>query len=74
MGPLGQNTYIKRIGSVAQFGQTIRDSLFNELDYFVCARETLKRFDIRLVNARGHIVPLNGAEWSMSLIFQELDE
>ncbi len=45
-----------------------------ELDYYVCARESLKRFDSRLVNARGHVVPLHGAEWSMSLVFQKLNE
>ncbi len=74
MGPQDEHTIIKRIGAVAPFGSTIRDSLMTELDYFVGARESLKRFDIRLVNARGHVVPLNGAEWSMSLVFQELNE
>ena len=72
-GPRGEHTILRRLGSSAGFGETIRDNLTTDLDYFIVASETLKTMRFQLVNARGAVVPLHGSNWSFSMIFQPLE-
>ena len=72
-GPQGESTIMRRINTNnVPYGSFVCDKGFFELDYFVAACRSLKTFTIRLVNARGSEVNLNGHDWSFSLIFQEL--
>ena len=64
---------LRRIGAVEAFGDVIRDNLTTDLDYFIVASDTLKTMRFQLLNAQGGVMPMNGAEWSFSLIFQPLD-
>jgi hypothetical protein len=73
-GPRGEHTILRRIGASASFGETLRDNLTTDLDYFIVASETLKTMRFKLVNGQGAVVPLHGAEWSFSIIFQPLEE
>ena len=73
-GPRGEHIILRRVGATAAFGETIRNNLTNDLDYFTVAGETLKTIRFRLVNGNGAEVPLHGAEWSFSIIFQPLEE
>ena len=61
-GPRGEHIILRRVGATAELGETIRDNLTNDLDYFIVGSEALKTMRFRLVNARGDVVPLNGAD------------
>ena len=50
----------------------ILDNLTNDQDYFVCGGTTLKTVTIRLINCFGHAMNLQ-ADWSFSLVFQQLE-
>ena len=71
-GPMGESSIIRRVANSASFGQMIHDRGFYELDYFVCASSSIMTISFRLQQQNGHTVNLHGAEWSFSLIFQEL--
>ena len=71
-GPRGESSIIRRVANSASFGQMIHDRGFYELDYFVCASSSIMTLSFRLQQQNGHTVNLHGAEWSFSLIFQEL--
>ena len=69
LNSVGIAQQVEKLGHKAVF---ICDKGFFELDYFIAACHSVKTFTIRLVNARGGDVYLNGHDWSFSLIFQEL--
>ena len=71
-GPRGESTIIRRISNSADFGYMIHDRGFYELDYFVGASPSIMTLSFRLQQQNGMTVNLHGAEWSFSLIFQEL--
>ena len=72
LGPRGEHTIMKKINTKAPFGHVILDNLQNDQDYFVCGGTTLKTIKIVLVNSFGH--PMNiQADWSFSLVFQQLE-
>ena len=59
-------------GASGGFGGHIVDTLQNEQDYFVCGGSTLKTLRFQLITSTGQIVNLNGADWSFSIIFQDM--
>ena len=75
MGPIGEHTIMRCIcpdGDYGGFGGHIVDTLQNEQDYFVCGGATLKTLRFCLMDSTGQIVNLNGANWSFSIIFQDM--
>ena len=75
MGPRGEHTIMRKISpdsNYGGFGNLIIDHLQNELDYFVTGGMTLKTLKIKLVNAYGEVVNLNGTNWSFSIMLQDL--
>ena len=72
LGPRGEHTIMKKINTKAPFGQVILDNLTNDQDYFVCGGTTLKTVTIRLINSHGHTINMQ-ADWSFSLVFQQLE-
>ena len=75
-GPLGEHTIMRCIcpndASYGGFGGHIIDTLQNEQDYFVCGGSTLKTLRFKLMTITGQIINLNGANWSFSIIFQDM--
>ena len=75
-GPLGEHTIMRCIcpndASYGGFGGHIIDTLQNEQDYFVCGGSTLKNLRFQLITITGQSVNLNGADWSFSIIFQDM--
>ena len=65
-------TKMKKINMKAPFGRVILDNLTNDQDYFVCGGTTLKTITVTLINSFGHVMNLQ-ADWSFSLVFQQLD-
>ena len=53
------------------FGRSILDLTQHEQDHFVVGGSHLKTLSFKLVNSRGHVVNLNGAFMTFSLLFQE---
>ena len=75
MGPLGEHTIMRCIcpdSDYGGFGGHIVDTLQNEQDYFVCGGSTLKTIRFFLMTSTGQIINLNGANWSFSVIFQDV--
>ena len=75
MGTRGEHTIMRKISpdsNYGGFGNLIIDHLQNELDYFVTGGMTLKTLKIKLVNAYGEVVNLNGTNWSFSIMLQDL--
>ncbi len=72
-GPRGEHTILRRIGATEAFGELIRDNLTTDLDYFIVASDTLKTLRFQLLDGQGNVMPMHGAEWSFSIIFQPLD-
>jgi hypothetical protein len=73
LGPRGEHTIMKKINTKAPFGQMILDNLTNDQDYFVCGGTTLKVITVSLINSHGHTMNLQ-ADWSFSIVFQQLDK
>ena len=75
MGPRGEHTIMRKVcpdSDHGGFGGHIVDTLQNEQDYFICGGLTLKTLSIQLVSSEGRVMDLNGANWSFSIIFQDL--
>ena len=75
MGPRGEHTIMRKVSPDSDhggFGGHIVDTLQNEQDYFICGSLTLKTLSIQLVSSEGRVMDLNGANWSFSIIFQDL--
>ena len=72
LDPRGEHTIMKKINTKAPFGQMILDNLTNDQDYFVCGGTTLKVITVSLINSHGHTMNLQ-ADWSFSIVFQQLD-
>ena len=70
--PRGESTIIRRIADSADFGDMIHDRGFYELGYFVCASPSIMTLSFKLQQQHGKTVNPHWAEWSFSLIFQEL--
>ena len=75
-GPLGEHTIMRCIcandAPYGGFGGHIIDTLQNEQDYFVTGHATLKTIRFQLMTSTGQIINLNGADWSFSIIFQDM--
>ena len=75
MGPRGEHTIMRKVNPDSDhggFGGHIVGTLQNEQDYFICGGLTLKTLSIQLVSSEGRVMDLNGANWSFSIIFQDL--
>ena len=72
MGPRGEHTIVRKVNAKASFVNVIVDVLHTDQDYFVCGGATIKTIQINLVNSYGHVMNLQ-ADWSFSLVFQQLD-
>ena len=71
LGPRGEHTICKKVNAHSLgFGGQIMDLTQHEQDHVVCGGSNLQTLTVRLVNARGQVVNLNGAHMSFSILFQ----
>ena len=69
IGPLNERTILKKVPVSADFGHMIFDQCVLINDYNDCGNNTIKTLFFSLKSSRGDIIPLNGCNWSFSLVF-----
>ena len=74
IGPRGQSSIIKKVPVTANFNEMIFDQVMATNDYLDCSRQTLRTLEFRLTDVNGNEIPLHGSNWSMSLIFDQMNK
>ena len=74
IGPRGQSSIIKKVPITANFNEMIFDQVMATNDFLDCSRQTLRTLEFRLIDVNGNEVPLHGSNWSMSLIFDQMNK
>ena len=69
IGPQNERTIVKKVTVSADYNHVIFDQCVLINDYNDCSGATLKTLYFQLKSSRGDIIPLNGCNWSFSLIF-----
>ena len=69
LGPLGENTIIKKVITNADFGYLIVDQVVSDHDYLGCSRMTLNTIDFQIRDVRGNLVPLHDSPVSFTIVF-----
>jgi hypothetical protein len=69
LGPLGENTIIKKIITNADFGYLVIDQSVSAHDYLGCARMTLNTIDFQIRDVRGNFIPLHDSPVSFTIVF-----
>jgi hypothetical protein len=69
IGPLGEQTVIKKIPVTSDYNQMIFDQVVLYNDYNDCSGQTLKTLEFQLRTSRGDIINLHGCNVSFSIIF-----
>ena len=69
IGPLNERTILKKVPVSADYNHMIFDQCVLINDYNDCGNNTVKTLYFQLKSARGDIIPLNGCNWSFSLVF-----
>lgn len=69
IGPQNERTIVKKVPVSADYNHMIFDQCVLINDYNDCSGATLKTLYFQLKSSRGDIIPLNGCNWSFSLIF-----
>ena len=71
VGPVGQDTIIRRIPITSGFGNLIYDAHSTAADYIDCSLTQLSEMHVRLTDERGRTLPLQGHGISLSSCFME---
>ena len=69
---IGQNnerTIVKKVPVSADYNHMIFDQCVLINDYNDCGGQTIKTLYFQLKSSRGDIIPLNGCNWSFSIVF-----
>ena len=74
IGARGESSIIKKVPVTANFNEMIFDSTLVGNDYLDCSRQTLRTLEFRLTDVNGNEIPLHGSNWSMSLIFDQMNK
>jgi hypothetical protein len=69
IGPLGEQTVIKKIPVTSDYNQMIFDQVVLYNDYNDCSGQTLKTLEFQLRTSRGDVINLHGCNVSFSIIF-----
>ena len=69
IGPNNERTIVKKVPVSADYNHMIFDQCVLINDYNDCAGNTVKTLYFQLKSSRGDIIPLNGCNWSFSLVF-----
>ena len=73
IGPRGQSSIIKKVPVTANFNSMIFDQVMATNDYLDCSRQTLRTLEFRLTDVNNNEIPLHGSNWSMSLVFDQMN-
>ena len=71
IGPNNERTIVKKVPVSSDFNHMIFDQVVLINDYNDCGSQTIKTLYFQLKSSRGDIIPLNGCNWSFSLIFSK---
>ena len=69
IGPMNERTILKKVPVSADYNHMIFDQCVLINDYNDCGNNTIKTLYFSLRSSRGDIIPLNGCNWSFSLVF-----
>ena len=69
IGPQNERTILKKVPVSADYNHMIFDQCVLINDYNDVSGNTIKTLYFQLKSSRGDIIPLNGCNWSFSLIF-----
>jgi len=69
IGINGECSILKKIPVTVTFGSIIVDQTYLQTDCTDVTGKTLRQIRFRLIDSDGKLVNLNGADWSMSLLF-----
>ena len=69
LGPLGENSIVKKIITNADFGYLVIDQSVSAHDYLGCARMTLNTIDFQIRDVKGNFIPLHDSPVSFTIVF-----
>ena len=69
IGCQNERTIAKKVPVTADNGKHIFDQCVLMNDYNDCSGQTVKTLFFQLKSSRGDVIPLNGCNWSFSIIF-----
>ena len=69
LGPRGQSDIICKIPANASWGSTINHNVSSAVDYIDVSKRNLTSIRFAIKDANGHTINLNGASFSLSLVF-----
>ena len=69
IGINGECSILKKIPVTVTFGSIVVDQTYLQTDCTDVTGKTLRQIRFRLIDSDGKLVNLNGADWSMSLLF-----
>ena len=69
IGCQNERTIAKKVPVTADFGKHIYDQCVLMNDYNDCSGQTVKTLFFQLKSSKGDVIPLNGCNWSFSIVF-----
>ena len=66
---MNERTIVKKVPITADYNHMIFDQCVLINDYQDVISSTIKTLYFSLRSSKGHIIPLNGCNWSFSIIF-----
>lgn len=69
IGCLNERTIVKKVPVSADYNHMIFDQCVLINDYNDCGGNTIKTLYFQLRSSRGDLIPLNGCNWSFSIVF-----
>ena len=69
IGCMNERTVIKKVPVSADYNHMIFDQCVLINDFNDCSGQTIKTLYFQLKSSRGEIIPLNGCNWSCSIVF-----
>jgi hypothetical protein len=73
VGPLGENTIIKKIPVTSDYNTVIFDQVMTSNDYIDCSRQTWRRLEFQLKDSKGSTINLHGSHMSFSIIMSRMN-
>ena len=73
IGPQNESSIIKKIPVSSDYNQMIFDNVLVGNDFLDCSRQTWRRLEFQLTNAKGDYINLHGSHVSFSIIFSQMN-
>ena len=73
IGPNSESTIIKKIPVTSDYNQMIFDAVMVGNDFLDCSKQTWRRLEFQLKNAKGEFINLHGGHVSFSIIFSQMN-